>query len=154
MSLRSSILDNIASTLAAITVAGGYELACGEAKRGFKHFNNVPEDLLRSGYFAAYVAGADEKRVNSAQRYYTSDMDASVVVYVKTATSTDLETLERDLDKAISDVTEALMVDVSRGGYAVTTELVEVNTDKGSFAPYASAEIIVRTQYRASVSAP
>lgn len=147
---RKRILDNIVSTVAAITTGGGYNSSVGECKRGFKHFNAVPEDKFP----AAYLAGADEKRVNSAQRTFTSDIEASLVLYVKGADAGDPEALEQALDNFIEDVTKALMVDVTRGGYAVTTELGDIDTDKGAFIPYASAEMIVRCQYRAGVTAP
>lgn len=154
MSLRGTIIDNVVSTVAAIAVSGGYTLTAGEAKRGYKHFNAVPEDKLTSGKFAAYAAGADEKRKNAAQRTFFSDMEIALAVYVKTADASDAEQLERDLDSAIADVTKALMVDITRGGVATTTEISEINTDKGAFIPYASAEMIVRCEYRTGVSAP
>lgn len=153
-STRKRIIDNLISTLAAVTTGGGYNLSVGEAKRGWKHFNNVPEDLLTSGKFCVYAAGADEKRRNHSQREFRSDILISVVAYVMVGNSVDTEALEQLLDNAIEDITKALMVDVTRGGYAVTTEIGDVDTDKGAFAPYASVEMIVRCEYRASVSAP
>ena len=153
-STRKRIIDNLVTTLAAITTGGGYNLSVGEAKRGWKHFNNVSEDLLTSGKFCIYAAGADEKRRNHSQREFRSDLLISVVIYVMTANSTDTEGLEQILDNAIEDATKAIMVDVTRGGYSVTTEIGDVDTDKGAFTPYASAEMIVRCEYRASVSAP
>ena len=146
--MRRRILDDIATTVAAITTGGGYNFSVGECKRGFKHFNNVPEDKFP----ACYVAGADEKSRNSAQRTFTSDVAASIVGYVKQANAADEEALERDLDNLAQDLRKALMVDVTRGGYAVTTEIVEVLTDKGAFAPYAGLEMIVNCEYRASVT--
>ena len=151
---RKRILDNLVSTIAAITVAGGYNLGCGQCVRGYKHFNQVPEDLLTGTKFAAYVAGADEKRKNNAQRTFHSEILASVLVYVLTPSAENTVQLEQDLDSAIEDITKALMVDVTRGGYAITTEITDIDTDKGSFQPYAGAEILVRMEYRASVSTP
>lgn len=147
---RKRILDNIVSTVAAITTGGGYNYSVGECQRGFKHFNAVPEDKFPAGY----VAGADEKRRNSAQRTFTSEMEASLVLYVKGTDAGDTAALEQALDNLIEDVTKALMVDVTRGGYAVTTEIGDIDTDKGAFTPYASAEMVVRCEYRAAVTAP
>ena len=149
-STRKRIIDNIVSTIAAQTTGGGYNFSVGQCLRGHKHFNAVPEDLFP----AVYVPGADENRKNSAQRTFTSDLLASVVGYVKTADASNTAALEQDLDNLIEDITKALMVDVTRGGYAVTTEIGEINTDKGAFTPYASVEMIVRVEYRAAVTAP
>jgi len=147
---RKLIIDNVVSTLAGLTTVGGYNFNVGEAKRGFKHFNAVPEDKFP----AFYVAGADEKRRNHSQREFRSDLLVSIVGYVRTADASNTEALEQDLDNLIEDATKALMLDVTRGGYAVTTEIGEIDTDKGAFAPYASVELIARCEYRASVSAP
>ena len=149
-STRQKIADHIITTVAALTTAGGYNFDWGEVQRGFKHFDNVPSDKFP----AAYLAGIDEARENSTQREFQSDFSGSLVIYVKTANARDTEQLERDLDNVIEDVTKALMVDVTRGGVAITTELGEIDTDKGAFAPYASAEITVNCDYRAPVSAP
>ena len=151
---RKRILDNLKTTLAAITTGGGYNLDAGSVIRGFQHFNKFPEDVLASGKFAACIAGADEKRRNHTQREFRSDILASVVLYVKIADSADTEGLEQLKDNAIEDVTKALMVDVTRGGYAVTTEIGDIDEDKGSFSPFAMIEIVVRCEYRASVSTP
>lgn len=157
-STRTRIIENIKTTLAAIAPAGGYNLTAGEVKRAMKQFGAVPEDVLASGKFAAYLAGADEKRRNSAQRTFSGECLVSIVGYVKTAAAADEDTgrenLESDLDKMIEDITKALFVDVSRGGYAVTTEITDIDTDKGSFHPFAAAEMLVRVEYRAGVTAP
>jgi hypothetical protein len=153
-STRRSIADNIVSTLAAISSGGGYNLTAGEVKRGFKHFNKVPENKLRSGYFAAYLAGVDEERTNAAQRTFSSIVKASLVCYVMISNSEDAEALEQAIDNVVEDVTKALMVDVTRGGHAVTTEIKEIDTDKGAFQPYASVELVVNCNYRAAVATP
>lgn len=152
---RKRIVDNVISTLAAINGAGGgYNLTVGEAKRGFKHYNAVPEDLLASGKFCVYGAGADEERKNHTQREFRSTISISLVAYVMVANAADTEALEQALDNLLEDITKALMVDVTRGGYAVTTEIGEIDADKGAFAPFAAVEIVVKCEYRAAVTAP
>ncbi|HYF53117.1 MAG TPA: hypothetical protein VEA41_02535 [Salinarimonas sp.] len=147
---RKRILDNIASTLAAVTTGGGYNFTIGEAKRGLKAFDSVPADKFP----VCYVAGADEVRTNVTNTQFRSDLRVSVVGYVKAANAADDEALEQRLDNLIEDITKALMVDITRGGYATLTEIVEVDTDKGAWQPFAGVEMVVRCQYRASVSAP
>lgn len=149
-STRKQIIDHISATIQAITTGGGYNFTIGESRRGYKHFNAAPEDTFPH----VYAAGADETRKNSAQRTFTSELFTSLIGYVKTADAANTPALEQDLDNLIEDITKALMVDVTRGGIAVTTEIGEITTDKGAFTPYASVELIVRCEYRASVATP
>ena len=149
-SFRQEILDNIVTTLGAITTGGGYNFSVGECMLGLKGLNDSPADIMPN----IYIAGADEKRRNLAQRTYHSDIFVAVIGYVKQTDTADKPKLERDLSKLIADITKALMVDVTRGGYAVTTEIGDIDTDKGAFAPVAGFEMVVRCQYRASVSSP
>ena len=77
-----------------------------------------------------------------------------VVGYVTHSNTADKPALERNVSKLIADITKALMVDVTRGGYAVTTEIGDIDTDKGFFSPFAAVEMTVRVHYRAAVATP
>jgi hypothetical protein len=149
-SKRESILDNIVSTLEAIVTGSDYNYTPGEVRLGLRH----QEELPKSKFPAYFVAGADEKRKNHAQREYTSDMEVAVVGYVFAADAADEELLERQVSRAIADITRALMVDVTRGGYAVTTEVGDIDTTKGALLPLAGFEILVNVKYRANVATP
>ncbi len=149
-SMRESIMDNMVTTLAAITTAGGYNFNVGECLLGLKSVTDQPADIAPN----IYIAGADEKRKNVAQRTYRSDLLVSVIGYVKLTDNADKPTLERLLSRLIADITKALMVDVTRGGYAVTTEIGDIDTDKGFFAPFAAVELTVRVDYTAAVATP
>ncbi len=149
-SKRELILDNIVTALAAISTGSGYNFTIGEAALGLKHFAAVPEDKFP----AAYVAGADEDRGNSAQAQFKSLVQVSIIAYVRTANADDTAQLERDLSKFIEDVTKALYVDITRGGIATFTEVRGIKTDKGSWSPFAGCEIIVACDYRSANSTP
>jgi len=154
-STRKRVLDNIKTTLAAITAGATYTLTAGEVARGYKHFGAAPEDKLIAGKFCAYIAGADEERKNAAQRTFSSELLVTIAGYVKINDAPESnEALEHALDNMIEDFTKALMVDVTRGGYAVTTEIGKIDTDQGAFAPFAQVEMIVKVEYRAAVTAP
>lgn len=149
-SLRESIMDNIVTTIAAITTAGGYNFSVGECILGLKTITDSPGDIMPN----VYVAGADEERKNTAQRTYRSDLLVTLVGYVKLADNADKPTLERMISRLIADITKALMVDVTRGGYAITTEINAIDTDKGFYAPFGAVEISVRVDYQAAVATP
>lgn len=149
-SLRESIMDNFVTTIAAISTGGGYNFTVGECQLGLKSPTDAPGDLMP----CVYVAGADEDRRNAAQRTYHSDLLVEIVGYVTLADTSDKPQLERNLSKLIADLTKALMVDVTRGGYGVTTEITEIRTDKGILTPFAAVSITVRVEYRAAVATP
>lgn len=149
-SLRESILDNIVSTMTAIAASGTYNYTPGLVQLGLLNYAAVPEDKFP----ALFVAGADEKRVNVTNREIRSDLTASIVGYVKATDAADSPLLERQLSRLIRDVTIALMADITRGGYAVLTEIGEIDTDKGSWEGFAGFEMVVRCQYRAATAAP
>lgn len=150
-STRKRILDDIKTTLAAITTGGGYNFTVGGAQRGYRHFNSVPEDAFPY----ACIAGADEKRRNVTNRELRSDVLASIVGWVKiTGDANDTAAVEQAIDNLIEDFTKALYVDITRGGIATLTEIGDIETDKGAFAPYGMFEMIVRCEYRAAVTAP
>jgi hypothetical protein len=149
-SRRKRIIDNVISTLAAVTTGGGYNFTIGQAARGFKNFNAIAEDLFP----VVYAAGADEKRVNMTNGEFRSDLMISLVGYVRVADAANTEALEQAIDNLIEDITKALMVDTTRGGFSTLTEIGEIDTDKGAFSPYASVELVVRCQYRVSAATP
>lgn len=149
-STRESILDNIVSTMAAIAAGATYNYTPGLVQLGLLNFASVPEDEFP----ALFVAGADEKRSNVTSREFRSDLTASIVGYVRAEDAADSPKMERQLSRLIRDVTVALMSDITRGGYAVLTELGEIDTDKGSWEGFAGFEMTVRCQYRAATSAP
>lgn len=148
-SVREKVLDNMVSALSAIA-AGTYNYTIGDCRLGLKHFQEVPEDKFP----AAFVAGADEDRVNVSNRGFKSILQVSVIGYVSYSNTADPAELERVLSRWIEDITKALYADPTRGGYATFTEVRGIKTDKGSWNPYAGCEIIVACDYRASFATP
>lgn len=143
-------MDNIVTTIGAITTAGGYNYSVGECLLGLKSITDSPSDIMPN----AYISGADEERKNLAQRTYHSNLSVPIIGYVKLADNADKTELERMLSRFIADITKALMVDVTRGGYAITTEISTIYTDQGFYAPFAAFEMTVRVEYKAAVATP
>lgn len=147
---RSTILDNIRTTFALITTAGGYNFTVGYQDIGVKDIQGIPEDKFP----ALMVAGADEDRSNATNAGFTSAMDISIVGYVRSSNVHDPRVAEQDLSKLIADLTKALYVDPTRGGNCKYTEVGKILTDKGYAAPYAVFEMVVSVEYRATFAAP
>ncbi len=147
---RDLILDNLTAAFAAIATGSGYNFTIGEASRGLKHLQNVPE----SAFPALYVAGSNEVRENVTNRSYKSTMRITVIGYVRHTDAMDTAEIQRSVSKLIQDVYEAANSDPTRGGYATYTEVREIEEDQGVLAPYGAVEIIVVCEYRATFAAP
>lgn len=147
-SSRENILDNIKTTLAAIVTGDDFNYTPAQVTLGLKRHTEVED------FPAYFIAGADEERKNNTNTQFVSDLVVSIVGYVKATDNADPVELERQISRAIADVTKKLYQDISRGGYAVTTEIVTVDTDKGAYVPVGAFEIAVRCQYRAASATP
>jgi len=149
-STRENILANIKTTLAAIVTGATYNYTPGEVFIGLKRFSELSDEKFP----AYYIAGADEDRKNNTNTNFVSDLTVSVVGYVKATDSSEPEELERQVSRAVADITKSLYLDITRGGYSTLTEITTVDTDKGAWVPIGGFEIQVRTQYRSSVANP
>ncbi len=147
---RQLIFENVKAAFDLILASSGYNADVKYTGIGYKHYTEIPEDKFP----AVMVAGANEKRENSTNMGFTSDMAISVVGFVRSSDANDPAVLERDLNKFIRDVTKALYADPTRGGYSTYTEIGEVPTDKGALQPYAMFEMIVHVEYHATFAQP
>lgn len=148
---RYLIMGNIRDTFDLITKAGGYNFDAAYKGIGVKHYIEIPEDKFP----ALMVAGADEDRENSTNRGFTSQMDVVVIGVVRSSDAHDPQIAERDLSRLIADLTKALYVDPTRGGYSTFTEIGEILTDKGNAElPFAVFRMALTVEYRATFAAP
>ncbi len=147
---RFHILENVKDTFDLITVAGGYNFNAGYKGIGIKHYTEIGENRFP----ALMVAGADEVRANATNETFKSELEISVVGYVKSSNAHNPEIAERDLSRLIADLTKALYVDHTRGGLCTFTEIGTVRSDKGFIQPYAAFEMILQVEYRSDFSQP
>lgn len=147
---RQDIYADIKAALALIAAGSGYNFTVAYADIGYKHFTELPVDKFP----AVMIAGANEKRENVTNTSFKSEMEVSVVGYVKSSDAHDPVVLERELNQFISDVTKALYVDPTRGNQSTYTEITAVITDKGAFQPYAMFEMLVNVEYRGTFAQP
>lgn len=143
------IMDNIKAAIVNISTGGGYNFDVGEVKRGLKNLSEVPEDKFP----AAYIAGADEARENVTNAGFKSEMKITVLGYVHYSDASDVEELQRRINQFKQDVTKAIYVDHTRGGYSTYTEIDDIFTDKGTLTPYAVFEMIIKCDYRSTFAA-
>lgn len=147
---REEIFDNVKSAFDLILAASGYTANIGYTGVGVKHFTEIPADKFP----ALMVAGADERRENVTNTHFKSEMELSVIGYVRSSDAHDPAALETALNNLIADVTKALYVDHTRGGHSTYTEIGTILTDKGAVQPYAMFEMLVGVEYRAPFTTP
>jgi hypothetical protein len=133
MSKRESIAANIKTTLSNVAQ--------------IKFVTREPFDftkLSNAQYPAVMIQTSSESREDatigdSATREGT--IDYSIAGYVKGST---LDTARNNL---VEYIEEALDVDRTRGGYALDTQVVSVETDEGSIDPVGGVLVTVRVLY-------
>jgi len=138
MSVRENIAANLVTSLQAIT-----------SPVTIKYVTREPfefDKLSNAQYPAILVRTTNENREDAtvggsiSQRFGV--IDYQLVCYVK---GTGLDTARNNIVEAIE---EKLDVDRSRGGYALDTQLITVETDDGSIAPDGGVIPTVRCQYQ------
>jgi len=116
-SIREKILDNIKSTLEDIKASKGYYNTVASVQRWSQHGNNlvdVPCIIISSG---------PETKKPEPNPLYTCRWTVFIDAITRHDESS-TEPTDRLINKMIADVEKALMVDITRGGYAMDTNLV------------------------------
>jgi hypothetical protein len=137
MSIRENICNNIVSTLQAVSspVAPAFV-----TREPFKF-----EELSSAQFPACLVQTAGETRSDSTigndQIQRQADLTVRVFGFVK---GSSIDTARNNLVEAIE---EGLDADRSRGGYALDTQVIEVETDEGSLEPYGGVVVTVSVLY-------
>jgi hypothetical protein len=70
--------------------------------------------------------------------------DLSLIVYVKDMVT---ETPQEVIDEAMATAAKAITKDGTLGGLAMTVDSLSRDTDRGTYFPFASAEMVFRIQF-------
>ena len=138
MSVRENIATNLVTALQAVTTP-----------TTIKFVTREPFDfdkLSNAQYPAVLVRTTSEDRgdstVGGSATQRLSTIDYELVCYVKGA---GLDTARNNI---IESIEEKLDEDRSRGGNAIDTQIISVDTDDGSIAPIGGVIITVRIEYQ------
>lgn len=138
MSIREDIAKNLVDTIKAITTPVAVKYATREP---------FDFDKLSNAQFpAVLVRSSDEDREDStvggsmSQRMAT--INYQLICYVKG------QIVDTARNNIIEAVEEALDVDRTRGGYALDTQIVSIETDEGSIDPIGGVIITLRVLYQ------
>lgn len=137
MSIRESICSNIVSTLQSVTSPVTPAFVTREP---FKF-----EELSSAQFPALLVQTAGETRADSTigndQIQRQANLTIRVFGFVKNSS---IDSARNNLVEAIE---EGLDADRTRGGYALDTQVIEVETDEGSLEPIGGVVVTVSVLY-------
>lgn len=137
MSVRESICNNIVTTLQAVTTPVAPTFV---TRQPFQF-----EELSAAQFPACLVQTAGERRsdrtIGNDGIQRQSELTVRVFGFVK---STSIDTARNQLIEAIENGLDA---DRTRGGYALDTQVVEVETDEGAIEPYGGVVVTVTVLY-------
>jgi hypothetical protein len=138
MSIREDIAANITDTLSAIT-----------SPLDVKYVTREPfefEKLSNAQFPAILVRSAGEDReddtLGGSMSSRMGTINYELVCFVKS------KAIDTARNAIIEAVEEGLDVDRTRGGYALDTQVVSIETDEGSIAPVGGVIITLRVLYR------
>lgn len=134
MSIRESICANVVSTLQAV--------------EGISYVTREPfkfEELSSARFPACLIQTTGESREDmttaSGGTKRAADLGLQIVGFVKGA---NIDTARNNL---VDLIETALDADRTRGGFALRTQVVDVETDAGSINPYGGVLVSVSIQY-------
>lgn len=137
MSVRESICNNIVTTLQAVTTPVAPTFV---TRQPFQF-----EELSAAQFPACLVQTAGERRsdrtIGNDGIQRQSELTVRVFGFVK---GTSIDTARNQLIEAIENGLDA---DRTRGGYALDTQVVEVETDEGAIEPYGGVVVTVTVLY-------
>lgn len=118
--IRESILDNVKTTVEGIDGTGDYVTTMQSVRR------YDVERSFPSAFPGAFVVSGRQDPANEASDHQHWLFGVTVNVFAMHDTGDDARTSDEILSELIADVQRAMMVDRTRGGYAVTTRYGEV----------------------------
>ncbi len=138
MSNRENIAENLVSALSAPSSVYRFSMVTREP---------FDFDRLSNAQFpAVLVRSANESRedatIGGALTTRNGTIDYQVICYVKSGE------IDKSRNEAIERIEEMLDADRTRGGYALNTQVVNIDTDDGSIDPIGGVIITVRCVYQ------
>ena len=146
--VRENILANIKTTLEGITIANGYNNTIASVQRWDKRGN-----ALRQVPCLVVNAGQEEKQM-SPNPNFTCRLSVYIDLWIR-QDEADAQATDTVLSGILGDIEKALMVNNTRGGYAIDTSIksnVPFETVEGQ--PHAGLTIELEILYQHKQSDP
>ena len=145
MSVRENIASNLVTTVSAVS------------SPSIKKVSRQPfplEELSQQQYPAVLIQTIEETKedteLGSGAKTRIANLEFGITGYVKT-NEDNIDTARNNLASAIETQLES---DITRGGNALDTEVISIETDAGSLFPYGAVLITVRVMYEHQSATP
>lgn len=146
-SIREKIMQNLVDTLESITVGNGYKNTIRGVYR-YEQEGNTLADVP-----CIEIIPMPENIDRSPNPYATCMLSLSIDVWFRHDKQDQPEPTDKYLITFLDDVTKALMVDNTRGGYAIDTIITGNYPFEGvQGQPYVGITISVDIQYRHKIN--
>ena len=145
MSVREDIASNLVTTVQAVS------------SPSIKKVSRQPfplDELSQQQYPAVLIQTIEETKedqeLGSGAKTRIANLEFGITGYVKT-NEDNIDTARNDLASAIETQLES---DITRGGNALDTEVISIETDAGSLFPYGAVLMTVRVTYEHQSATP
>ena len=145
MSVRENIASNLVTTVSAVS------------SPRIKKVSRQPfplDELSQQQYPAVLIQTIEETKedteLGSGAKTRIANLEFGITGYVKT-NEENIDTARNNLASAIETQLES---DITRGGNALDTEVISIETDAGSLFPYGAVLMTVRVMYEHQSATP
>jgi len=145
MSVRENIASNLVTTVQAVS------------SPSIKKVSRQPfplDELSQQQYPAVLIQTIEETKedseLGSGAKTRIANLEFGITGYVKT-NEDNIDTARNNLASAIETQLES---DITRGGNALDTEVISIETDAGSLFPYGAVLMTVRVMYEHQAATP
>tara|TARA_Y100000004_G_scaffold63358_1_gene71003 strand:+ start:40 stop:477 length:438 start_codon:yes stop_codon:yes gene_type:complete len=145
MSVRENIASNLVTTVSAVS------------SPSIKKVSRQPfplDELSQQQYPAVLIQTIEETKedqeLGSGAKTRIANLEFGITGYVKT-NEDNIDTARNNLASAIETQLES---DITRGGNALDTEVISIETDAGSLFPYGAVLMTVRVMYEHQAATP
>ena len=145
MSIRENIASNLVTTVQAVS------------SPSIKKVSRQPfplDELSQQQYPAVLIQTIEETKedqeLGSGAKTRIANLEFGITGYVKT-NEDNIDTARNNLASAIETQLES---DITRGGNALDTEVISIETDAGSLFPYGAVLMTVRVMYEHQAATP
>jgi len=138
MSTRENIASNLVTTISGISA-----ITIKKVTRQPFPLEELSEQQFPAVLIQTQEESKEDQELGSGSRTRINNLDFLISGFVKT-NETNIDTARNQLLEVIE---EALETDITRGGYALDTEVISIETDAGTLFPYGGVSMIVRVIY-------
>ena len=145
MSVRENIASNLVTTVQAVSSPSIKKVSRQPFPLGELSQQQYPAVLIQT-----IEETKEDQELGSGAKTRIANLEFGITGYVKT-NEENIDTARNNLASAIETQLES---DITRGGNALDTEVISIETDAGSLFPYGAVLMTVRVMYEHQSATP